>query len=84
MTAMLYDPTAAFATLNEPVILPPETEQVSDAAAPPPVSEQPISLSENPEPETWTVDPAAAETGLSLIVGAPPLIVKEVEEWSPA
>jgi len=52
VTATLYDPTAAFATTNEPVIVPPETEHVSDFMAPPPVNEQPISSSENPDPET--------------------------------
>jgi len=77
--AMLYEPTAALATINDAVIVPPETEQVSDAIAPPPVNEQPVSLSENPEPEILTVDPADAEVGLSVMVGKPPLIVNEVE-----
>jgi len=79
VTAMLYDPTAALATINDAVIAPPETEQVSEAIAPPPVIEQPVSPSENPEPETWTVDPADAEVGLSVIVGKPPLTVNEAE-----
>jgi len=47
--------------------------------APPPVIEQPVSLSENPEPETWTVDPADPVVGLSVMVGIPPLTVNEVE-----
>jgi len=79
VTAILYDPTAALATINDAVIVPPETEQVSEAMAPPPVNEQPVSLSANPEPETWTVDPADAEVGFSVMVGKPPLIVNEVE-----
>jgi len=79
VTAMLYDPTAALATINDAVIAPPETEQVSDAMAPPPVNEQPVSLSANPEPEIFTVDPAEAEVGLSVMVGKPPLMVNEVE-----
>jgi len=79
VTAMLYDPTAALATINDAVIAPPETEQVSDAMAPPTVNEQPVSLSANPEPEIFTVDPAEAEVGLSVMVGKPPLMVNEVE-----
>ena len=79
VTAILYDPTPALATLNDAVIAPPETEQASEAIAPPPVNEQPVSLSENPDPEIFTVDPAAAEDGLSVMVGKPPLTVNEVE-----
>jgi len=79
VTAMLYDPTAALATINDAVIVPPETEQVSDAMAPPPVIEQPTSLSENPEPEMLTVDPAGAEVGLRVMVGKPPLTVNEAD-----
>jgi len=79
VTAMLYDPTAALATINDAVITPPETEQVSDFMAPPPVNEQPVSLSENPEPDIFTVDPADAEVGLRVMVGEPPLIVNEDE-----
>jgi len=79
VTITLYDPTAALATLNDAVIVPPETEQVSEATAPPPVNEQSMSLSENPEPETWTVDPAEAEVGLRVMVGKPPLTVNEAE-----
>jgi len=79
VTAMLYDPTAALATINDAVIVPPETEQVSDAMVPPPVIEQPTSLSENPEPEMLTVDPAGAEVGLRVMVGKPPLTVNEAD-----
>jgi len=79
VTAMLYDPTAALATINDAVITPPETEQVSDFMTPPPVNEQPVSLSENPEPDIFTVDPADAEVGLRVMVGEPPLIVNEDE-----
>jgi hypothetical protein len=79
VTAILYDPTATLATINDAVIVPPETEQVSEAIAPPPVNEQPVSLSEKPEPEIFTVDPADAEDGLSVMVGKPPLTVNEAE-----
>jgi hypothetical protein len=79
VTEILYDPTAALATMNDAVIAPPETEQVSEAIAPPPVNEQPVSPSEKPEPEIFTVNPADADVGLSVIVGNPPLIVNEVE-----
>jgi hypothetical protein len=34
-----------------------------------PENEQPTSPVENPEPDTWTIDPAELEIGLSAIEG---------------
>jgi hypothetical protein len=49
----------------------------------PPDNEQAVSLAEKPEPDTVTVAPAGAETGLSVIDGGGALMVTMAEAESP-
>jgi len=73
------------ATRNDPVNVPLETEHVSDSTAPPD-NEQLVSLDENPEPDTSTVEPPGAVFGFKLreMVVAPVLAVKLPVAESPA
>jgi hypothetical protein len=66
VTVIVYTPDATLATMNEPLSVPPEIEQLSDAITTPPVNEQVASPDENPTPETRTVDPTVADVGLSV------------------
>ena len=60
------------ATVKEPVNVPSETWQV-DSVTGVPVSEQLVSLVEKPEPETVTVEPTEAETGLRRMDNVSPV-----------
>jgi hypothetical protein len=77
---MGYEPAATLATANLPLNVPPEIEQV-ELLNGLPDREQVVSVDENPEPETTTVAPTAAETGVRVTVG--PLNPNVAEAESP-
>jgi hypothetical protein len=83
VTVIVYTPDATLATMNEPLSVPPEIEQLSDPITPLLVIEQVVSPVENPTPETRTVDPTVADVGLSVTVavveGAVTVNVAEAE-----
>lgn len=66
----MYTAAVTLATMNEPVMVPPEIAQDDDEMRPAvPFSVQVESAGANPEPDTETVDPAELEVGLSAIEG---------------
>ncbi len=75
-----YDPIGTLATVNEPVNVPPEIEQV-ELLTGLPDNEQVVSVDENPEPEITAIAPTAAETGVRVTLG--PLNLKVAEAESP-
>lgn len=50
VTVIVYAPAGTLATMNEPVIDPSTTEQVSEPIEPPPANEHVESLDEKPDP----------------------------------
>lgn len=67
---MAYTAGFTLATMNEPVMVPPEIAQDGDEMEPVvPFIVQVESAEANPEPATETVTPAEADEGLSAIVG---------------
>jgi hypothetical protein len=67
---MAYTAGFTLATMNEPVMVPPEIAQDGDEMGPVvPFIVQVESAEANPEPDTETVTPAGADEGLSVIVG---------------
>jgi len=85
VTVIVYDSAATLATVNEPLNVPPDIEQVSDPITPLLVIEQVVSPVENPTPETRTVDPTVADVGLSVTDGGTEgaVTVNVVEAESP-
>jgi hypothetical protein len=75
-----YEPAVTLVTVNLPVNVPPEIEQVEPLTGLPD-KEQVVSVDENPEPETTTVAPTAPETGVRVTVG--PLNPNVAEAESP-
>lgn len=79
---IVYGPLATLATINDPDNTPPETEQLGEVTALL-ANEQDVSLSENPEPVTWTVPPTAAIVGLTAMDMGNRVSVKVADAASP-